>query len=168
MHQKSCHKKVLSINESEKYNEEFPVQQTDNFIDHDNFDSDDDEDEITKKYSCDQCEYSSDVKGNITKHIKNIHKKDISKLLKRKRESDSIPSSKKTKEGSFSCDECEFKTNTKQELKTLHTWASASPQLNIELSLYMLNLICIPRVLELLYCKKDLKMKKKLKKFEKS
>ena len=72
--------------------------------------------EITKKYSCAQCDYSSDIKGNLTKHIKNIHTKDESKLLKRKRESDSIPSSKKTKEGSFSCDECEFKTNTKKSL----------------------------------------------------
>ena len=89
MHDKSCHKKVLKINENEKKNEVF--------VDHDNFDSDDDEDEMTKKYSCDQCDYSSEIKGNMTKHIKNVHKKDSSKVLKRKRESNQMSSSKKTK-----------------------------------------------------------------------
>ena len=52
---------------------------------------------MTKKYSCDQCDYSSEIKGNMTKHIKNVHKKDSSKVLKRKRESNQMSSSKKTK-----------------------------------------------------------------------
>ena len=38
----------------------------------------------------------------------------------------------------------------KQELKLLHTLACAFHHLNIEPSLYILYLICIPRVLELL------------------
>ena len=116
LHDKSCHKKVMKINESVKNNEDYPVHKTDNFVDHDNFDSDDDEDEITKKYTCDQCDYSSEIKGNVTKHIKTVHKKDDSKVLKRKRESNNSSSSKKTKEGTFSCDKCEFKSNTKKYL----------------------------------------------------
>ena len=120
MHNKSCHKKVVKINESEKKNE--------TFVDHDNFDSDDDENEMTKKYSCDQCDYSSEIKGNMTKHIKNVHKKDSSKVLKRKRESNQMSSSKKTKEGTFSCDKCQFKTNTKKSL-TKHKETSCATKL---------------------------------------
>ena len=112
MHEKSCHKKVETIIESDVKNEESSKHISDNFVDYDNLDSDDDH-----IFSCDICNYTSNAKSSLTKHVKNVHKKDDPKLLKRKRESDDLPSRKKTKEVKFSCDECEFKTNNKKILK---------------------------------------------------
>ena len=88
-------------------------------------DSDDDNDEnyqhedLTKKaksytFSCDECQYTSSGKSSLMKHVKTFHKKEESKLVKRKRETDNLPSRKKTKEEKFSCDECTFKTNNKK------------------------------------------------------
>ena len=98
------------------------------YVDFDNIDSDDDEfDEntssnvIDKKrksgvFSCDDCDKSFDLKSSFTRHVRTVHKNDSkahkkedSKALKRKLEGNFITSSKKTKEETFSFDECEYK-----------------------------------------------------------
>ena len=107
------------------------IQNINNYIDYDNLDSDDDIDEntesnnheeITKKgkgrtFSCDECDHTSCDKSSLTKHVKSVHKKGESNISKRKRETDNLPSRKKTKGGKYSCDECIYKTNSKQSLK---------------------------------------------------
>lgn len=64
----------------------------------------------------------------VNKFFNNTIKKDDSKVLKRKRESNQMSISKKTKEGTFSCDKCQFKTNTKKSL-TKHKETSCATKL---------------------------------------
>ena len=64
----------------------------DNYVDYDNIDSDDDSDnEIDKKFNCDQCEYTCKMENNLTKHVKSEH--------------------------NHSCEECKFTTSNKMHLK---------------------------------------------------
>ena len=91
MHENATHKiieldKEIKTSDKNLTNSE---HKTDTFVDYDNLDSDDDDID---------------------------HKKNESKLLKRKREGTNLPSRKKTKEGKYSCDECIFKTTTKKSL----------------------------------------------------
>ena len=67
-------------------------------------------------FSCDECEEAFEDKSNITKHVKAVHKKEESKTLKRKIENSNSTTSKKSKEETFSCDECEYKTKFKKSL----------------------------------------------------
>ena len=110
---------------------------TSTYVDYDNIDSDDDQsDEHTKTnvidkkkesvvFSCNECDKAFHLKSILTKHVKTVHKKEKPKALKfkthsalkRKLEGNSIISSKKTKEETFSCDECEYKTKNKESLK---------------------------------------------------
>ena len=96
--------------------------------------------ELALKYgsSCDKCENLIACDHNIKQHIKSIHEnvqieqfeqnKSLAtnkvKTNKRKSENDIIPNRKKTKndlvsrkEEKFACDECNFKTHSKQSLK---------------------------------------------------
>ena len=115
-----AHSKVESIPIVDK------IEDDSEYIDYDNvdseLDSDDDEShEDIKKvetiFSCDICDYTSQGKNNLTKHIKMSHKNDQAGTLKRKRDSTNLPVSKKSKEDKFSCEECKFKTSTKKSLK---------------------------------------------------
>ena len=72
MHEKSYYKKVETINESD-------VKNDDNFVDYDNLNSVDDIDDNikTNTFLCDICQYTSNVKSSLRKHIQNDHKKMI-------------------------------------------------------------------------------------------
>ena len=98
MHENSTHK-IIDLNK-ENNKEKLKSDDT-QYIDYDNIDSDDETDEgITKNetiFSCDECEYTSHRKFNLTKHVKTCHKNDESKSSKRKRDNGDPQSRKKTK-----------------------------------------------------------------------
>ena len=61
------------------------------YIDYDNIDSEDDSyDDTENKFKCQQCEFRTNMKSNVTKHVKSEH--------------------------SISCDKCDFKTSNKMHL----------------------------------------------------
>ena len=98
IHENMNHKIVKlknSKNEQKKTSTDAINKDKSEYVDYDNIDSDDDE----SVFSCDQCEYYSGKKSNLTKHVRNVHKKENDNQLKRKRENNtSISPSKKTKE----------------------------------------------------------------------
>ena len=64
----------------------------DNYVDYDNIDSDEDSNEETDvKFKFQQCEYTSSIKNNLTKHVKSVY--------------------------NYSCDKCYFKTSNNMHLK---------------------------------------------------
>ena len=65
----------------------------DNYVDYDNIDSDDDseDDSEDENLKCQECNYTSKVKGNLTKHVKCKH--------------------------GHTCDKCDFLTSNKMHLK---------------------------------------------------
>ena len=83
--------------ETEDYKENSYVNKTegikneDNYVDYDNIDSDDDSNDGTEnKFKCQQCQFSSNIKSIVTKHVKSEHH--------------------------VSCDKCDFKTSNKMHL----------------------------------------------------
>ena len=97
------------------------TETTETYVDYDNIDSDDDIDENI--FPCDQCEHTFESKSSLSKHVKLVNKKNEEKLLKRKCDNSNSSSRKKSKEETFSCEDCVFKTNTKnpsQSTKKTH------------------------------------------------
>ena len=108
--------KIIKESENETISEK--LNDDSDYIDYDNLNSDDDEiDENTKNvettFSCDQCDYTSNVKSSLTKHVKTSHEN--------------------------SCEQCDFTTTNKMHLnmhvrachkKNLHTKANITKNLH--------------------------------------
>ena len=70
------------------------------------------------KHSCDKCDFVTSNKMHLKLHKKSCHKKEESNFLKRKLQGSPTPSSKKTKKENYPCDKCIYKTNSKRSLKS--------------------------------------------------
>ena len=84
-------KETEDFQDNNSDNKKDGIKNDDNYVDYDNIDSDDDSNDETNKFKSQQCEYTSDIKSNLTKHIKSEH--------------------------NYSCEECNFKTSNKMHLK---------------------------------------------------
>ena len=84
-------KKTKDYKENDYVNKTEGIRNDENYVDYDNIDSDDDSyDDTENKFKCQQCEFRSNMKSNVTKHVKSEH--------------------------SISCDKCDFKTSNKMHL----------------------------------------------------